>query len=47
MLLLGYQRVAERLDVPALGLAQGAGLTDPAAVAEQLRLPGQASASTP
>ena len=33
VLLLGYRRVEERLDVPAWALAQGAGLTDPAAIA--------------
>ena len=35
VLLLGYRRVEERLDVPAWALAQGAGLTDPAAIAER------------
>ncbi len=35
VLLLGYRRVEERLDVPAWALAQGAGLTDPSAIAER------------
>ena len=35
VLLAGYQRVAERLDVPGWAGEQGAGLTDPAAVTER------------
>ena len=35
VLLLGYRRVEERLDVPAWATAQGAALTDPAAIAER------------
>jgi pyruvate,orthophosphate dikinase len=35
VLVVGYRRVAERLDVPRWALAQGAGLTDPAAVVER------------
>ncbi|MBE3033800.1 MAG: hypothetical protein IMZ74_11460, partial [Actinobacteria bacterium] len=35
MLLLGYRRVEERLDVPQWATAQGADLTDPAAIAER------------
>ena len=33
VLLLGYRRVKERLDVPSWAVAQGAGLTDPEAIA--------------
>ena len=33
VLLLGYRRVEERLDVPSWAMAQGAGLTDPEAIA--------------
>jgi pyruvate,orthophosphate dikinase len=36
VLLVGYRRVRERLDIPGWTLAQPAGLTDPAAVAERL-----------
>ena len=35
VLLLGYRRVEERLDIPEWATAQGAGLTDPAAIAER------------
>lgn len=35
VLLLDYRRVEERLDVPEWATAQGAGLTDPAAIAER------------
>jgi pyruvate,orthophosphate dikinase len=35
VLLVGYQRVAERLDVPGWAVEQGAGLTNPAAVTER------------
>jgi len=35
VLLLGYRRVEERLDVPQWATAQGADLTDPAAIAER------------
>ena len=38
VLLLGYRRVEERLDVPEWATAQGAGLTDPAAIAERFAL---------
>ena len=38
VLLLGYRRVEERLDVPGWATAQGAGLTDPAAIAERFAL---------
>jgi pyruvate,orthophosphate dikinase len=35
VLLLGYRRVEERLDVPGWATARAAGLTDPAAIAER------------
>ena len=35
LLLTGYRRIEERLDVPGWALAQGAGLTDPAAIARR------------